>query len=65
MWRWLPCFKDEYLINYYTIKTYDISGDVCELRDFLTSDFESDDNKGEDYRRKLESELSRNIDRKL
>lgn len=65
MWRWLPCFKDEYLINYYTIKTYDISGNIYKLRDFLTSDFQSDDNKGEDYRRKLESELSRNIDRKL
>ena len=65
LWKWLPCFHDEYHIFYYQIKIYDIKGKKYKLEDFYEDTWESDDNKGEDYRRKIESELSSNIDRKL
>ena len=65
MIRWLPCFQDEYRIKYYTIKIYVINEHKYELRDLYQETWESDDNKGEAYRRKIESELSSNIDSKL
>ena len=63
--KWLPCFDEEYLIKYYLIKIYIINGKRFELKDIYDKTWESDDIKGENYRRKIESELSSNIDRKL
>ena len=53
-----PCCDDSYRVYYYEVKLYNFSGNIYKLKSLYTDGYESDDKKGEKYRRKIENELN-------
>ena len=53
-----PCCDDSYHVYYWEIKLYNFSGNIYKLRTLYTDGYESDDEKGKQYREKIENELN-------
>lgn len=53
-----PCCNDSYHVYYWEIKLYNFSGNIYKLRSPYTDGYESNNAKGELYRKKIETELN-------
>ena len=55
-----PCCEDyAYRVYYWEIKLYKFSGNIYRMKSLYVDGYESDDKKGEKYRRKIETELNK------
>ena len=54
-----PCCDDSYHVIYWEVKLYNFNSNIYKLKSIYVEDYESDDEKGEKYRRKIETDLNK------
>lgn len=61
-WSFFPCWDLEYRIKYYEVKQYNFHGYIYEIKSLAEETWESDKEKdrGEHFRRNIESEANKN-----